>query len=284
MPEGDTVHKLAAALRPFLEGRALASLWLRDRGGVTSHAGVVVEEVAALGKHLLFALGDRDVLHVHLGLHGRWFRETPGDADGMGVVWLETSADRFRCAGAPVAELLRRADLAAHPVLARLGPDLLAADFDPARAVARARHLDARTVADLLLDQRAACGVGNVYKSEVLFAERLHPGTSPTRIDDARLGAVYLRARALMQQNVGGWPRTTVRPVRRGEAWPAGLPRVFVYGRASDPCLRCGARIASRRQGDQARSTYWCPRCQTDHDALRVSGASSPARPRPAAR
>jgi endonuclease-8 len=284
VPEGDTVHKLAAALRPLLAGHALVSLRLRDRGDAASHAGVVVEEVAALGKHLLFALGRRDVLHVHLGLHGRWRRDFAEEPDRAAVVRIATAADRLRCVGAPVAELLPRADLATHPVLARLGPDLLAADFDPVRAVARARRLDARTIADLLLDQRAACGIGNVYKSEVLFAQGLHPGTTPTRIDDALLAAVYVRARALMQQNLGGWRRTTVRPVRSGEAWPAGLPRVFVYGRAGEPCLRCGARIASRRQGDSARSTYWCLRCQPDPEASRVSAASSPARPRPAVR
>jgi endonuclease VIII len=276
MPEGDTVHKLAAVLRPLLEGRALASLRLRDRAAA-SHAGVVVEELAVLGKHFLFALGCRDVLHVHLGMHGRWLRNAPGDPGRATVVALETAAERFLCVAAPVAELLRRADLAAHPVIARLGPDVLAAEFDPERAAARARRCDARSVADLLLDQRAACGIGNVYKSEVLFAEGLHPGTAPTRIDDAQLAAIYVRARTLMQQNLGAWRRTTVRPVRRDEAWPAGMPRVFVYGRAGAPCLRCGAPIASRRQGDQARSTYWCPGCQADPDAPCVSTASFPA-------
>jgi endonuclease-8 len=278
VPEGDTVHKLANALRPRLEGAPLVSLWLRDRGRVASLAGVVVEEVSAIGKHFLFALGARDVLHVHLGMNGKWFRNAPGEsnerADRSAVLRIDTANDRFTCTRAPVAELLRRRDLAVHPVVARLGPDLLAPEFDASRAVARARRRDRRSVAELLLDQHAACGIGNVYKSEVLFAERMDPWTPPADIDAARLAAIYDRARTLMQQNLGGWRRTTVRPVRSGEPWPLGLPRLFVYGRAGEPCLHCGARIESRLQGDDARSTYWCSRCQRP-------SASSTASPRP---
>jgi endonuclease-8 len=281
VPEGDTVHKLANALRPLLEGNPLVSLWLRDRGAVAALAGAVVEEVSALGKHFLFALGPRDVLHVHLGMHGKWFRDRPGErnplADRAAVVRLETDEHRLTCAAAPVAELLRRADLAGHPVVGRLGPDLLAPGFDAARAVARARGSDARTIADLLLDQRVACGLGNVYKSELLFLGGIDPWTPPARIGDAELAALYERARGLMLGNLGGWPRTTVRPVRAGEPWPAGLPRVFVYGRSGEPCLRCGAPIASRRQGDAARTTYWCRSCQPAGAPL--SAASSTAFP-----
>jgi endonuclease-8 len=266
VPEGDTVHKIANAMRPFLEGRTIASLWLRDRGELAAQRGAVVEEVAALGKHFLLALGRRDVLHVHLGIEGKWFRNRAGEtnprADRSALLRIETATDRFQCVRAPVAELLRRADLTTHPVLAQLGPDLLAPAFDPARAVARARRLDARSVADLLLDQRAACGIGNVYKSEVLFAERVHPWTPPARLDDSQLAAIYERARKQLRQNLGGWRRTTVRAMKPGEPWPEGLPRVFVYGRAGERCLRCAARIESRLQGDGARSTYWCPRCQ----------------------
>lgn len=81
MPEGDTVHKIANALRPLLEGAPLASLWIRDRGEFASLAEIAVEEVSALGKHLLIALGPRHVLHVHLGMHGKWFRSRRGDAN-----------------------------------------------------------------------------------------------------------------------------------------------------------------------------------------------------------
>lgn len=289
MPEGDTVHKLVNAMRPLLEGKQPTSLWLRDRGEVALREGIAVEEVAAIGKHFLFALGRRDVLHVHLGMHGTWFRNRPGEvnarADGSAVLRLETATDRFTCVRAPVAELLHRADLAGHRVVGRLGPDVLAPDFDPARAVARARRRDAPSIGDLLLDQRAACGIGNVYKSEVLFAEGIHPWTPPAELDDARLAAIYARARTLMAENLGGGRRTTVLAVPAGAPRPAGLPRYFVYRRGGEPCLRCVARIVSRLQGDEARSTYWCPRCQPSSGAIAISAASSSAsRARPGAR
>jgi endonuclease-8 len=273
MPEGDTVHKIARALRPQLEGARLERLWLRDEGGaVAALAGARVEEVVALGKHLLVALaprgggGDR-VLHVHLGMHGRWRRLEPGAAVGAAPrLRIETAAARFACFRAPVVELMPRAHLRGHPVLARLGPDLLAEDFDPAAIVARARRRDPATVAELLLDQTVACGLGNVYKSELLFLEGIGPRAQPRALADERLAALYRRGRELLLANLGGWRRTTTRPVRPGEPWLPGAPRLWVYGRHGQPCLRCGAPIAVARQGDAARATWWCPRCQRESE------------------
>jgi endonuclease-8 len=277
MPEGDTVHKLANALRPALEGATLESLWLRDRGEVASLRGVAIEEVVALGKHLLVALGPRHVLHVHLGMHGKWFRDG-GAANPRArfpVLRVGTERSAFVCVRAPVHELLRRADLAAHPVLSRLGPDLLGSDVDLDRVVARARRSDATSVADLLLDQRVACGLGNVYKSEVLFLEGVDPWTPPRALDDAAVAALFARGRTLLGWNLGGWRRTTVRAMRPGEPWPDGQPRVFVYGRAGERCLACGTAIASRRQGDAARTTYWCRRCQRTSKPERAASGRS---------
>jgi endonuclease-8 len=268
MPEGDTVHKIARALRGRIEGEPLARLWLRACGDVAIAAGARVREVAALGKHLLVALVPRSgsgerVLHVHLGISGRWRRVDPGAPALAGErLRLETAKDGFACLRAPVVELLRRVELPAHPVLARLGPDLLGDDLDLDAVLARARRRDPPNVADLLLDQTVACGLGNVYKSELAFLEGVAPRASPRTLDDARLRALYARARELLLANLGGWPRTTTRKVTPAEPWPVGAPRLWVYGRHGRPCLRCGATIAAERLGDGARATYWCPRCQ----------------------
>jgi endonuclease VIII len=267
VPEGDTIHRLAARLRPALEGKTARALWLRDRGDVPELTGVAIEEVVALGKHLLIALGARHVFHGHLGMHGKWFAYRHGEAwrrsPATAVARIDTADGVFVCFRAPVAEVLRRIELSAHPVLSRLGPDLLAPEVDFARVVRRARRSDARSVADLLLDQRVACGIGNVYKNEVLFVERVQPWTEPAALDDAQIESLYRRARELMQRNLGGWKRTTVAQIRAEQPWPRELPRVFVYGRGGEPCLRCGGAIASRRQGDAARTTFWCARCQS---------------------
>lgn len=269
MPEGDTVHKIARALRERLEGRAIAALWLREPGPLPALAGAHVREVAALGKHLLVALAPRAggpdaVLHVHLGMHGRWLRVEPGAPHGFEErLRIALEDDAFSCLRAPVAELLRRGDLPAHPVLSRLGPDLAAEEApDLAAIVARARRRAPPTAADLLLDQTVACGLGNVYKSELLFLERVAPRTATAALPDRRIAALYARGRELLRANLGGWRRTTTRVVRAGEPEPLGLPRLWVYGRAGQPCLRCGAPIAVDRHGDLGRATFWCPRCQ----------------------
>ena len=250
------------ALRPLLEGEAVDALWLRDRGELPELAGLRVEEVAALGKHFLFAVGPRVVLHVHLGLHGKWHRYRPGEAwrrpHAAPSLRLDTKAWSFVCFRAKWADLLRRGELAGHPVLGRLGPDLLAERVDFAEILERARRRDPASAGDLLLDQDIACGIGNAFKNEVLFLEGLHPAASPRALADERLQGLFRRGRELLERNLGGWPRTTTRVVEPGVPWPPREPRLFVFERTGKPCLRCGTAVAFFRQGDFASPTYFC--------------------------
>jgi endonuclease-8 len=141
-----------------------------------------------------------------------------------------------------------------RPGVATLGPDLLG-DFDAEEALRRLRlpeHAEL-SLAEALLDQRILAGVGNVYKSESLFVARLNPFSQVQQVDDAGLRALLESAERLMRANAEAPIRTTTSG--RG-------PRLWVYGRTGRPCLRCRTPIASRPQGEQARRTYWCPRCQ----------------------
>ena len=276
MPEGDTVHKIAARFRATLVGHRLDALWVPDRGPVDALRGARIRDVSAVGKHLVIELGAPDApagatgrwfVHVHLGMWGRWHRY------GLGERWRRRPADaRIRlgvgghdwvCFRAARAELLRRVDLETHPSITRLGPDLLDHRFDVEAVLARVPGAGARSVSDLLLDQRVACGIGNVYRNEILFLEALPPDTSVAALDAPTLRRLYRRARALMRANLGGWKRTTTRPVSKTRPLRPGEPRAWVYGRAGRPCLRCETPIRGGRQGDQARATYWCPRCQS---------------------
>lgn len=268
MPEGDTIHRLAHGLRT-LEGRELEALHLRHRGRVRPLDGAKIGVVRARGKHLLIDVGERHVLHVHLGMRGRWHRGEPDRADGgRGVpsLRLELHDEQHVCRNAAIAEVQRRVALAGHPQLLRLGPDLLGPELDLA-AVARRARAHGGPVAETLLDQRVACGIGNVYKSEVLFVARIHPRAALESLDDAALAGLYAIARRLMLQNLGPWRRTTTRPVTPAQPPHPREPRLFVYGRARRPCLRCRTAIVSELQGDGARPTYWCPRCQPAPDA-----------------
>jgi endonuclease-8 len=265
MPEGDNIHRNAAALREQIVGHTVTAFWAR---GVPYPrlVGATIARVEARGKHLLLDVGDARV-HVHLGMSGR-LQLGPGGplAPSTGArasLAVATGAATALWWRAPRVEVLRAAFAHAHPALAALGPDLLAADFDTAAAVARARQRPPDTqLGALLLDQRVASGIGNVYKSEVLFLERLDPFAPIASVNDEALGRLYGRARTLMQQNLGPWGRTTTRDLTRGGTAPRGEARLHVYRRAGHTCRACGATIRSAAQGDPPRTTYWCPRCQ----------------------
>ena len=271
MPEGDTVHKVADRMRPGLEKRALTRVWLRDRGVVEPLTGATVSELAVKGKHFLVCIEQSHVVHVHLGMRGRWHAYDAGAPwqlpRQLASLELATDERRFVCFRAARAELLRRADVATHPGLSRLGPDLAVGPVDYLDVVRRARRAEPRTVSDLLLDQRVACGLGNEYKSELLFLEGVHPRTQTDVVRDETLERLYRRGHELLSANLGPWRRTTrereLARVAAGERVPAE-ERLWAYGRAGLPCHRCGARIAVARMGDAARPTYWCRRCQPE--------------------
>jgi endonuclease-8 len=267
VPEGDTIARIAAAIRPDLVDRVLCAARCRREGVVGGLPGRRITAIETVGKHMLLHLDDDTTLRVHLGLGGSWHRYAPGEhwkkpRDQMALV-LETADDVLVCFGAPTVERLRRRELEAHPVLSELGPDLLAdPDLDLAaeRAVARAGE---RTVAEVLLDQRAACGLGNVFKSEILFVERLHPATRAADLDRGRWRILWALGAEMLAANANR-PRAT----REGPG-----PRVWVYGRTNRPCLRCGTPITSCQQGEPPRTTYWCPTCQPISASVGTTGS-----------
>jgi endonuclease-8 len=266
MPEGDNIHRQAAALQERLVGGTVTAFWAR---GVRYPrlVGATIARVEARGKHLLLDVADARV-HVHLGMSGRLQLLpggplSPSSMAPRASLAIATDAAVALWWRAPRVEVLRAAFAHAHPALAALGPDLLAADFDPAAAVARARLRPPDTeLGELLMDQRVASGIGNVYKSEVLFLEGLDPFAVVASVDDRVLAGLYERARWLMQQNLGPWSRTTTRDLTRGGPAPRGEARYHVYRRDGYLCRACGAIIRAAAQGEPPRTTYWCPSCQ----------------------
>jgi endonuclease-8 len=264
MPEGDTVHRIARVLGAELPGQALTALELHDRGAVPELAGRTIESVEAVGKHLLVNIAGDWSLRVHLGMHGRWRRRharEPRTRDW--TVIITTGETAYVCERSYRAELLRTSALRAHPRIARLGPDLLAEPPQIAEMVRRARipaHAQ-REIGDAVLDQRIAAGIGNVYKSEVLFECRVHPRTPVRALPDEQLTQIFETAAKLMRLNLLTRRRTSV-PLRRREQ--PSSQRLWVYMRHGKPCLDCGTPIERFLQGDMARSTYFCPNCQRE--------------------
>lgn len=256
MPEGDTIHRAAARMRPALEGQELVRFEALRLVGERPSVGEIIETVEARGKHLLIPFSGGLVLRTHMKMTGSWHLYRDGERWRNGAHLARAVVGAANgwvavCFQAPVVETFDRA--ATEPdALATLGPDLTVPTPDIAAAVVRAHQLtDADTeIADALLDQRIAAGIGNVYKSEVLFLHGIDPFARVHSLDDATLARLFTTAHRLLRANLDRSRRVTYRG------------GVGVYGRARRDCSRCGTQIRMRRQGDLARSTYWCSTCQ----------------------
>jgi endonuclease-8 len=253
MPEGDTIFRVASRLRPALVGRAVIRLDAPRARGPRPPVGTVVESVEPVGKHLLIGFADGIVLRTHMRMSGSWHIYRTGErwqkpAHFMRAL-VEVDGWAAVCFSAPVVEFER------HPSVGHLGPDLCGAEVDLDACLRRMAVLadPATELADVLLDQRIACGIGNVYKSEVCFAERISPRTPLGDVRDPDRRRLLETASRQLRANLGGGPRTTV-------SGPPGS--LAVYGRAGQPCRRCGTRVRVARTGPHARSTYWCATCQ----------------------
>ncbi len=265
MPEGDTIFRTAPVLRRALVGGVMRRAVARPGPGISRVpdlsvlVGASVTAVESRGKHLLIGFSGGRWLRTHMRMRGSWHRYAPGERwrlpQRRAVCVLETDTAVAVCFDAPVVELLSAVELDRHAGLRALGPDLLGASPDLDEAVRRLREREAMALGEALLDQRAVAGIGNVVKSEALFMERLDPWAPVSAHTDDQLQAVVGRASALLRANTGGGRRVTTGRRSPGDS-------LWVYGRSGRPCRRCGSLIRSRRQGEQARTTYWCPTCQ----------------------
>ena len=265
MPEGDTIYRTARTLRAALVGREITGVRTTSPQiravGLQRLVGQTVGDVESRGKHLLCWLEpSRLALHSHMMMHGSWHVYRAGERwrkpARLARIVLETDGWTAVCFSAPVCELLSEAQVRAHPSLAGLGPDAL--DDEPDLHEAR-RRLDQRVDSEIgvaLLDQRVLAGIGNVYKSEILFVHRVNPWTPVGELAGVTRDALLATAVRLLRRNAAAGA-----PAARTTTGQGGQ-RLHVYGRTGRGCPACGTPIRSRPQGAQARRTYWCPRCQ----------------------
>jgi endonuclease-8 len=276
VPEGDSIHKLAARLRPLFVGLPLLEVEC-ELAAVDDWqlVGRELARVEARGKNLLIHCaplspvgGKPDprkpeqlavVIWTHLGMNGAWrlrTRDAPAPARPAAIA-LHVHTHVAACYEPKHLAVLGPRSLLRHPMLAQLGPDLLDPDADLDEAILRLRALGRVELGDAIMRQSAVAGIGNVYKSELLFLERLSPFVPITELEPTRLRALLERARVLMQANVDArGPRRT----RLDREMPR--ERLWVYERSGRPCYACNTFIEMRRQGELARSTYYCPQCQ----------------------
>lgn len=199
------------------------------------------------------------VLRTHLRMTGSWHLYRPGEAwqkpARQAKVTLYTEEFVAPCFNAPVVELMTAAQAARSPELTTLGPDAIAEEFDPDEAFRRMRRRGEVEIGVALLNQRLMAGVGNVYKSEVLFLKRLSPFLRVEELSDETLAELIAESHRLLRLNRDRGNRRTVFGMNSRE-------RLWVYGRSGEPCRVCGTTVRMRRQGMDARSTYYCPTCQ----------------------
>jgi len=257
VPEGDTIHYAANRIRPLLVGRVPDAIETPHPRHALDRwperlAGRSVDAVDAHGKHLFLRFEGDLTLHSHLRMTGSWtvyadgrrWRRSPRRA------WLVLRApghDVVQFDG-PVLELLTESRTRFDRRLTALGPDILASEFDSERYLRRLREDDpTRGVGDALLDQHTVAGIGNLWRTEACWQAQIDPWRPLRQVTDAEALALIDHVRPLMQESAltGNQSRSK-----------------HVYDRAGMPCPRCGARIRARGQGEEHRTTYWCPACQ----------------------
>ena len=250
LPEGDTIWKTAAGLRPHLAGRRILSA-RPDRFRALD--GSTLISIDPSGKHLVMSFDNGLAVHSHMRMTGSWHLYRPGEPwqkpERLARLVLTTENAVAVCFSAPVVNLLRQKEVR----LDHLGPDILGADWDVEEIVRRARESAAPTLGEVLLDQRVTAGIGNIYKCESLWDLRLDPWKPVVETDDANLGAVFSEARRLLLGSIG-------QKAGPGRHFPSG--HAAVHGRGGKGCPRCLGRIAVGRQGQAPRFTYFCPTCQ----------------------
>ena len=267
MPEGHTIRRLARShARRFARHEvAVSSPQGRFTQGAALVDGRVLRRVDAHGKHLFHVYEDDLVVHVHLGLYGKFSLVAVPDEDPvpepvgqvrMRMVGRTHYAD---LRGATACEVLTEGEV--DTLRARLGPDPLRDDADPEQAWRRISK-SRSPIATLLMDQSVIAGVGNVYRAEVLFRHGVDPWRPGRDVDPAVVEAMWHDLVVLMDAGVTAGRIVTTEPDDRER--PHGRPRrvdsSYVYGRAGLPCRRCGTDVRRAELG--ARTAFWCPVCQ----------------------
>jgi endonuclease-8 len=261
VPEGDTIHYAAKRVGAALVGSEIRSIETphprhgKDRWPERL-AGRGVRAVDAHGKHLFVRFEGGLTLHSHLRMGGAW------GVYGRGERWhrpprrawlvIRTDAHDVVQFDGPVLELMTDGRTRFDQRLAALGPDLLHDDFSEADYLRRLRGHGQRQIGDALLDQRIVAGIGNVWKNEGCFIAGVDPWRRVESLSDEEALSIVRGIRPLMSESAQRGGRITT--FNGGGTW--------VHERRGMPCRRCRTPVRSRGQGDDNRTTFWCPGCQ----------------------
>jgi endonuclease-8 len=269
VPEGHTLHRLARLhQRRFAGGVvAVSSPQGKFAAGAARVDGQVLVRAEAWGKHLLHHYESGLVVHVHLGLYGKFFDAPVPMGEPVGQVRMRMFGDGAAAEpgygtdlrGPTACEVYTDVEVAA--LTERLGPDPLRRGADPDRAWRRIHH-SRRPIGALLMDQQVLAGVGNVYRAELLFRHGISPQRPGTELSADEWAAMWTDLVALMRVGVRVGKMVVVRPEDdHGEpSYAPDRPRTYVYRRPGSGCRICGAPVAHAVL--EGRNLFWCPSCQ----------------------
>jgi endonuclease-8 len=274
VPEGDTIFRAARTLHRALAGQIVTGfesvLPKLERIEVDSPiTGRTIEKVEAIGKWTLIYFSGDVILLTHMLMSGTWHIYRPGEKwrrrrDDMRII-IRTEKIIAVAFKVPIAEFHTADSLGRRRVFNQVGPSALATEYNDAEIFQRLRSRPEITVGEALLAQSLISGIGNVFKSEICFACAVNPFRTVATLSITELSCLVSTARKFLLANVtstsgdqivtySGPRRTTGRSDREENLW--------VYARRGKPCRRCGTAIESRKQGLDARTTFWCPNCQ----------------------
>jgi endonuclease VIII len=286
MPEGDTIFRAAHTLNRALAGKVVtgfeSNLPKLSRVDFDSGiAGRTIREVKAKGKWIIMQFSGDLVLLTHMLMSGSWHIYRPGEPwqrrrIDMRIV-VKTDEIWAVAFNVPIAEFHTADTLRRREGFRSLGQDVLSADFNSSQSVARLRDLAHLEVGVALMNQSLMAGLGNVFKSEVCFACGVNPFRKIADLKPEEVECLVRTARKFLLASVtatSGNKMVTYTGLRRTTNRANSSERLWVYGRRNEPCRRCGTTIESRKQGTEARISFWCPQCQP-YDA-RVNGTTVP--------
>lgn len=265
MPEGHVLHRAARLQARRFAGKIVSARSPQGRfaDGAAQLDGQTIAGIDALGKHLFYRFASGDVLHVHLGLFGKFrvrSRPAPEPSPNARLV-LETDSDHLHLAGPTACELVDPD--AESDLRARLGPDPILAPSDGAEMLAKRLSRRSISIGAALLDQKVVAGIGNVYRSELLFLAGVHPLTVAKTLDPSTVSDIWDRSVVALKDGERLGRIVTVVPGEMGAKTPRELARgdrLYAYKRAGEQCRRCGDEI--RSADADGRNVWWCPTCQ----------------------
>jgi endonuclease-8 len=289
MPEGPTIRNTADLLQETLAGQQITRFdsplkKAAAEGWADKIAGQHVRAVRAHGKNLFIDFANDWTLYTHMLMWGAWHVYTQGEpwrkeARKARVV-LETTTHCAVLFSAPICQLVHASELSSHPT-SQLGPDVLAENFGAKERDEIRRRLQAQgaaSIGETIMNQTVLAGIGNILKSEILFAARINPQRPANSLSDDEFDRLLTTSQDMMRRAYATHSFTQVflPPALRQATGRLG----YVYGRSGQICLRCGRTIAMVRQGPMQRMTFFCPVCQpydpTQPAALAEAGAQTP--------